>query len=222
MAVLRGTMAFACGGNPAATGAPPGTTATPTNNGLTASGTWQGQAFTPTSGIIIGTANGGFSWNMQPITSFAFNSNVGFNTTSASIPLLSSIAFARNSTTGNYNGWVVGNYRAVLRCQVPIKTFKGIAATYFTVTWSQATSASGLLIAAAPNANQIVWDNDMVGYIFGDQVILSTHNAGLTWSVETPAAVSLNSASVYAGARGAGPRPSSLHMESPLSVLLTG
>jgi len=176
VAVLRGTLAFACGGNPAATVA-------------------NSSAFLATSGIIIGTANGGFSWNMQPINTFT-----NFNTTSASIPMLNSIAFARNSTSGYYNGWAVGEKGAILQTTVKIATPKGIAATYYQTTWNVAPQAANLLQTSTPNANWIVWDNDKVGYIFGDQVILSTHNSGMTWAIETPAAVSLNQAAVYAGA----------------------
>jgi len=175
VAVLRGTMAFAVGGNPAAS--------------------FGSSPFLATSGIIIATANGGFSWNMQPINTFT-----NFNTTSASIPMLNCIAFARNSTTGYYNGWAVGEKGAILQAPVKIGTAKGVVATYYQTTWSQATQAANLLQTSTPNANWIVWDNDKVGYIFGDQVILSTHNSGISWAIETPAAVSLNQAAVYAGA----------------------
>ena len=56
------------------------------------------------------------------------------------------------------------------------------------------------LSTGSVNLMGIVWDNAMVGYIYGDNIIMSTHNGGMTWVAETPNSVvtSTNAVTIYA------------------------
>jgi len=161
--VLRGTMAFAAGGSPYSNLAP-----------------------VASNGIIIGTANGGFSWLQQPITITGTN----YSQSAGTIPYVNGIAF--NVVGGMYQGWAVGGSynattqvaKAILLKAVPqpMSTLHNTAATYMTIGWSQPNS----ITLPSADLTGIVWDNNNVGYIFGEGVILSTHTGGNIWNSETP------------------------------------
>lgn len=173
VAVLRGTIAFAAGGSP-----------------LVAFNYAFGN-----NGVIVGTANGGFSWLQQPITSFGTSNS--FNTSSGSIPYLYGIAF--NVANGTYYGWAVGANGTVLKGPMPQATLHNSAATYLSVQWN-AVPMTTLAQTVTAALNGIVWDNNMVGYIYCQNVIMATHNGGVTWFAETPAAIVLQGLDVWVAA----------------------
>jgi len=220
VAVLKGTVAFAVGGNPFGTD---GTLSLNAN-------------VIPAAGTIIATINGGFSWAQQTLAGFTYScpatetasgaysngitaiavSVAGVLTTSPTaaasnpnwcystlattpaayspvasmntnnIPYIAGVAFTQKS--GVYKGWAVGNRGAVYTT-----TFTPSAVTPF-VTATSWTFFNGP--AAFSNAVQqasgwvnlwgIVWDNSNVGYIYGVNLILSTHDGGNNWQSETP------------------------------------
>jgi len=215
VAVLKGTVAFAVGGNPF------GTDGTPAlNTNVVAS-----------SGTIIATTNGGFSWVMQTLAGFTYTcptaetSGTYSNTITAAtlasgqitvkpaavlanyswcatsvpaaytpaatqaantIPYITGVAFTQ--TAGVYKGWAVGNRGAVYTT-----TFTPSSVSPFQTATSWAFySAPAAFVNAVQlssgwvNLYGIVWDNSNVGYIYGVNLILSTHNGGTNWMVETP------------------------------------
>jgi len=176
VAVLRGTLAYAAGGSP-----------------------YSEFAQVPDNGIIVGTANGGFSWLQQPIAGPS-----GFGQANGTIPYVNSIAF--NLVGGMYQGWAVGgfhNYTSNVSVPMLLKatamtptTMHNAQATYLATQWT----AQPVGNFPAAQLTSIVWDNNHVGYIFGQGVILSTHDAGTTWYSETPAGLVLASVEVVSAA----------------------
>jgi len=204
--VLRGTIAYAAGGNPFS------------QNAIGALSNFS-------YGTIIATFNGGFTWSQQPIVSYNTSAGGASNTPfssgasfSGSIPVINSIAFMtprQGTYVGKYVGWAVGENGLILKTLtgVPIKTQSnaqqfGTQFNPLTYQWSALTPSSAATYPAAllyPAGNavtsfpvlfslyQIIWDNNAVGYIYGQGVILSTHNMGATWQPETPPSVTGNS-----------------------------
>jgi len=206
--VIRGTIAFAAGGNPfwatgwslAATGA-----VTPQTNTLVTN-----PQLAPT-GLIVATTNGGFSWLVQNIGGFnitcttsdatstsATPAGTGKCVTTATgnpsfvplatqatntLPVINAVAFTQKG--GMYYGWAVGNSGLVLSTTF---TSANVSTSSFTpaTTWTAVYIPAVLTTSSYTNLYGIVWDNMNVGYIYGSGVILSTHNAGLNWIAETP------------------------------------
>jgi len=195
VAVLRGTIAFAAGGNPFA------------HNGI---GALSSFAF----GTIVATFNGGFTWSQQPIASYGTSASASttqaVNSPGGLIPVINSIAFVTPKTgsqAGKYVGWAVGENGLILTqaSGVPIHTLSNVQPSqqlYF--PWTTPAGYPAALLYPAGNAvttfpniqslYSVVWDNNAVGYIMGQGVILSTHTAGATWQVETPAIVTATGA----------------------------
>jgi len=183
VAVLRGTMAFAVGGSP--------------YPAISSSSTC------PQNGVIVGTANGGFSWLQQSITNVP-----GYTQSAGTIPYLYGLGF--NVVSGSYVGWAVGgveNATSTTSTPVPLvlmsnsivaATQHSTQATYLNTVWQPAQAPS----VGWPKAefSGIIWDNNNVGYIYGVSVILSTHDAGKHWSSETPAGLVLSTVDIVAAA----------------------
>jgi len=130
------------------------------------------------------------------------------------VPVINSIAFTLGggSLTGRYMGWAVGENGLILKTVtgIPIRTLSNLKQDLLVYQWAGLGAAaagatgiyppgllypSGTALGAFPNLFAlagIVWENNNVGYIYGQAVILSTHNAGATWQVETPPAVAAN------------------------------
>jgi len=165
--VLRGTMAFAGGGSPYG----------------------YYNSLLPANGIIIGTANGGFTWVAQPIS---MNSGSGYAMANGTIPRISCISF--NTANGQYVGWATasqGNQNtAVLKTTLPIKSRHGMDAAYFSTTWTQ-TLLPALTGTKSQVLTGIVWDSNLVGYIYGTLTLLATHDGGITWFSELPPAAAI-------------------------------
>jgi len=209
VAVLTGSMAFAAGGNPFA------------QDGIVAPSAF---AF----GTIIATSNGGFSWTQQPIASYDSSMGTLTNTafgSSAAIPVINSIAFMTpmvGTQVGMYVGWAVGENGLMVKTTggVPMRSRSksGQIATA-TLQWTTLSVGSGgsyPLAALYPSGSvaagsfpnlyslyQVIWDNNEVGYVFGQGIILSTHNQGATWQPEAPPAVQAKGIWLFAAANGA-------------------
>jgi len=172
VSVLRGTLAFAAGGSPY----------------------FAYNASLAPNGVIVGTANGGFSWLQQPI-----NGPAGTATSNGTIPYITGLGFVV-STAGSapaYVGFAVGANSLVLKTlPLSASSLSGAAATYLSVPWSAVT------IPGLPKTtlSGIVWDNNMVGYFYGTSVIYSTHDGGQTWFSETPAGLVLSAIDLFAAA----------------------
>jgi len=167
--VLRGTIAFAAGGRI------PGVT-------------------TNSNGIILGTANGGFTWVQQAISLNAspyVNGVASTAMTLGTVPVIEGLGFNVLSGSGNYTGWAVTNTGLVLRTVMPTATLHSIQATYFSVVWSQ-YALSSTLPQAAQALYGITWDSNTVGYLYGAATLVSTHDGGMSWYSEVPAAAVLN------------------------------
>ena len=218
VAVLKGTVAFAVGGNPF------GTDGTPSlNTNVVAS-----------SGTIIATTNGGFSWVTQTLAGFTYTCPTAYTTSTAAtyantitaatvsgtgqitqkpaaagsniyswcatttayapaatqaantIPYISGVAFTQ--TAGVYKGWAVGNRGAVYTTTfTPSAVSPFLTATSWVFYNAPAAFVNAVQLSSGwVNLYGIVWDNSNVGYIYGVNLILSTHNAGINWMVETP------------------------------------
>jgi len=118
------------------------------------------------------------------------------------IPAINSLAFTQGSnnvplgTTGGnvafaYNGWAVGDSGLVLKTTVTPSTIASIASSASSTvitTWTVYSIPALNVIGTGTFVNLygILWDNVNVGYIYGAGVILSTHNGGTTWQIETP------------------------------------
>lgn len=218
VSVLRGTTAFAVGGNPfgdtgngflplcglgiATTGTScwdvPSTPNAVVNNGVNLPIAITGLA---SNGILLGTTNGGFSWLMQPLPSWSVPNGNGnnFNFLSqgnGTLPTLYSVA--SYSTGGNYYVWAVGAAGYVVKSTFAASSINtGVYSTPIS-TWTGVAIAQAMPATAYLDLYGITWDNNNVGYIWGDTLILSTHNAGQTWQVETPNNVVINSNIVQA------------------------
>jgi len=116
------------------------------------------------------------------------------------IPAINAMAFTQGSnnvaqgTTGTnvayaYNGWAVGDSGMVLKATVmpsSIATIASTASNTIITTWNPVLIAGVSSGSGFMNLYGIVWDNNNVGYIFGASIIISTHNGGVSWQVETP------------------------------------
>jgi len=204
--VLRGTMAYAAGGN------------LYSQNGIGAPAVYG-------FGTIVATFNGGFTWSQQPIATFSNSASVAGSTTNtafgngAGIPVINSISFitpTSGTSVGKYIGWAVGENGLIIKTTsgIPIKTLSNPYPTIpvnVQFTWSALGASypaalvypAGNALTAFPSAfslYEIVWDNNAVGYIFGEGIILSTHTIGVTWFVETPSQVTGNSVTLTVAA----------------------
>ena len=207
---LRGTVAFAAGGNPLWT---EGSSTTSTGAAVSTAAT-----VVPANGVIIGTSNGGFTWSVQNLPSYSYACssanqlanglcwNTGATTPAAyspqgtalngAIPVINSLAFLRQSS-GAYMGWAVGNDGLVFVTSLSLPGATGGGRGIIT-SWTQAAMGAAFAsMVQLPTGFQhligIVWDNAQVGYIYGKGIILSTHNAGATWVVDAPTALLVSS-----------------------------
>jgi len=218
--VIKGTIAFAAGGNPFGTeGSTQGVLSTATST--TPTSVTPATLPTAANGIIIATVNGGFTWVVQTLSSYQYtcataNRQAGVcyvsGTTSISpvgtqangaIPYINSIAFnqayapgvvkggSNGGNTGGITGWAVGNdglvYTTSWNSTTAPTTNTFVAPTVWTVASMGASFINVVqLSTGSVNLMGIVWDNAMVGYIYGNDIIMSTHNGGMTWVAETP------------------------------------
>ena len=134
-----------------------------------------------------------FGTNYQPVATQA-NGN---------IPYINSIAFnqmyapgvvkggSNGGNTGGITGWAVGNDGLVFTTSWNSTTAPTSNTFAAPTVWTQAVMGPAFnnvvqLSTGFVNLMGIVWDNAMVGYIYGRNVIMSTHNGGMTWVAETP------------------------------------
>jgi hypothetical protein len=106
---------------------------------------------------------------------------------SNTIPAINGLGFT--STLGKYNGWAVGDSGLVLKTSFAMTAVtNSVNAPVTSWTVVNGTAISSIVYASTGYANLygITWDNSNTGYIYGNAVILSTHNAGATWAVESP------------------------------------
>jgi len=197
--VIKGTVAFAVGGNEFSA-----------INGTT-------------SGLVVATNNGGYSWYQLPIVipaTFTVFNGTGFSTPSASkftIPLL--LGSAYNYVNGTYSAWAVGTSGLILKSN--LGTRSTLSSLIYTpklgpqATFAPVPAAVNPAQVLALNLVGIVWDNAHVGYAFGAGVIQSTHDSGATWQLETPAILSTAGA---AGPNGANLVPA-LYANSVISSI---
>jgi len=176
VAVVKGTVAFAVGGNEYV------------NSGASS------------NGCVLATSNGGYTWVVEPIASFTFNlasanllnspratTPVSATYAGLTIPLLMGVA-AQRTPAGTIVVWAVG-------CSGVMLQSKAITLPALSQTVNNAKAGPGLgfsLVqtpawAIGQHFSGIVWDNHNIGYAYGVGFILATHDAGLTWSLETPA-----------------------------------
>jgi len=187
VAVLKGTTAFAVGGD---------MTSTVEGGAGTSSGASPPVYDAITNGQIIYTANGGFSWNQAvfpgnsgikaPVfTTVALNGQTvwvgGYTKTTEYYPV-AQVVGATGVTAVSGQGYTV-------LLSTDGKTFVGAAA--FSTFPAGFIQTSGLkTTASTPTAKDIygiTWDNNVHGYIYGLGFILATHDGGKTWVAESPA-----------------------------------
>jgi len=184
--VIKGTIAYAVGGNPYANA---------------------GNGTSNTTGVIIATSNGGFSWYQQPLLSLAipyFYFNSG-NTpamgslANGSMPLLTAVANSLSvSTLGgapvagatpNVMVWVTGCNGMLLYANLgPRASLSSLNNQIYgpNVGFSLVKPQNNPAYAVFANLLGIVWDNNLVGYVYGTGILMSTHDGGNTWLAETP------------------------------------
>lgn len=204
--VLRGTTAIAVGGSPFGVNAfvwnklKLATAPVLFNNN-------QANAWA-SSGVILMTFNGGFSWIQQGLPSWSFwsgtnnvngpnvaISNAGASTntyftalnTTNNLPGLNDVACYATTvgTAPYYNCMAVGDTGYVVKAQYPAVTVSNTVITS-TTSWTYQNITQVALSSGYLDVYGITWDNNKVGYMYGEQTILSTHDGGVTWVSETP------------------------------------
>ena len=105
------------------------------------------------------------------------------------IPAINGLGFVMAG--GQYLGWAVGDSGLVLRTSFAVASYAGAVAplTRWSVVNGTAISSAVYLPSGFLNLYGITWDNALTGYIFGAAVILSTHDGGATWALETGNAI---------------------------------
>ena len=146
-----------------------------------------------TANLGVGHACYSTTANYQPVATQA-NGNM---------PYINSIAFnqayapgvvkggSNGGNSGSMTGWAVGNDGLVLMTMWNSTTAPTTNTFAAPTVWTVAPMGASFnnvvqLTSGFVNLMGIVWDNAMVGYIYGDNVIMSTHNGGGTWVAETP------------------------------------
>ena len=137
---------------------------------------------------------------------------------SGSMPKLNAIAARANKAGTAYSIIAVGNYGFAARATIPVgnaySNSPSPPAVHFaplaiggltTGVVGDVYSTHGFTYASA-HLNGIVWDNAVVGWIWGNWGVYVTNDGGVTWSASTPNAVvqsALTPAFVATGARAA-------------------
>jgi len=185
VAVLRGTIAVAAGGQPTFSQVYVGGILIGTPTTLQAG---QGQA-----GVVSATFNGGFSWLNMPITANFINGIAcqSSNPQKTYSCIVVSDRYQAQRTT--FNATTVSN--VLLGTQVapnlqPAFTWTAVA---LPSVGTVSLTSGGTFPSTASATSQIgahllgvVFDNPQVGWIFGYSTILRTSNGGTTWFSETP------------------------------------
>lgn len=207
--VLRGTTAIAVGGSPFGVnvreyyGYTTAATATPPGFATPAVYTTANAAPLQPSGVIVMTFNGGFSWLQQNLPSWSYwtgasstavpaaytvtNTYVTALNSSSMLPGLNDVACYATTvgTSPFYNCMAVGDYGYVVKAQYPAVTVSNTVITS-TTSWVYQNVTQVSLTSGFLDVYGVTWDNNMVGYMYGYQTILSTHDGGATWIAETP------------------------------------
>ena len=152
--------------------------------------------------------------SQTPLTSTTVANWVGTFAT-GSLPKLNAIAARANKAGTAYSVIAVGNYGFAVRATIPVGNAYSNSPTAPAVQFSPfaigglTTGVVGDVYTvngwsyASPHLYGIVWDNAMVGYIWGNSGVYETHDGGVTWSASTPSTVivkSLTPAFVATGA----------------------
>jgi len=186
--VIKGTVAYAVGGNEYV---PSGSNSTTTS-------------YASSNGIVIATTNGGFSWFQQPLSSqsvpiflngnptptYCAFANQTFPTllgvANSATPVSRSAGAPVAGSVPNVTVWAVGASGVMLVSNLGPRTSMGMinspiygAQSFFSQVYQPAYPYGLDLVG-------IVWDNNLVGYAWGDAIIISTHDGGNTWALETP------------------------------------
>ena len=155
---LRGTVAFACGGSMSTRDA-------------------------AGNGLVFGTANGGFRWQLQTLPAFNYTdtqttTSIIGTAAAGTLPALSGIA-AQTGAGQTTTIWAVGDYGYVVKAAVPA----AVRSAQLTWTTPSVLSASNSAMVPTPVAFYgVTWGNARVGYIYGNGVILQTRDGGATWT----------------------------------------
>lgn len=195
VAVRKGSTAWAVGGNLGSCNYAAGAC-----NNLATGGSVTGVTVGG-NGVILGTTNGGFSWQLMD-----FPNNANMN----QVPILTTVALnGKNVWVGGFTmteaywpvaptATVPGSSYTVLvstdgvafkpALQQDVQFPPGFVQSGPAFTYSSSTSPQPI---TAFDIHGIVWDNSKHGYMHGNGFIMVTFNAGRSWTFETPNAIIL-------------------------------
>ena len=153
------------------------------SNGIAAIAVSAGGVLT-TPPVAAGSPNPNWCYSSLATTPAAYSPVASMSANN--IPYIAGVAFTQQS--GVYKGWAVGNRGTVYTTTFTPSTVTPFITATSWVFYNGPAAFSNAVQQASGWVNLwgIVWDNSNVGYVYGVNCILSTHDGGMNWRSETP------------------------------------